>query len=190
MCSHPFLKLPTDIPSHFSSHQTNLSNSLITSPHLRHTQPQTPIKHYHHPTATMGILQTAMIAASGIYAVKSLEKTVIRTQRSQNRNDSSYSSSSASNQNNHRPRFDDQGPPPNYYHDQNQNQNYGQGVTYNRGPWGPSDGMGSGQGPVWQPVGQYDTSRGGNGVEYGDGYNQRRGFEGCDLSRRDKKSGN
>lgn len=197
-------------PPQPASHQTNPSRSLLTFPQPHNTHPPDPTKHRHHhhhnhPKATMGIIQTAMIAASGIYAVKSLEKTVVRTQRSQNRNDPSYSnpaSSTSSNQNNNRPRFDDGGAPPNYYYDQDQNQNqhygqnqnYNQGVNYDRRTWGPGDGMGSGQG--WQPTGQYgqygqyDASRGGNAVDYGDVNNQRRGCEGCDGIRRKKSSGN
>ncbi|PVH89089.1 hypothetical protein DL98DRAFT_508228 [Cadophora sp. DSE1049] len=108
------------------------------------------------------------MATGGIYALKTIDKSVARTQCSRNRNNKGPSSS-ASSYDNTRPRFHDRQGLPIYY-DRDQFQGY----SYDRGYWSSPPGLGPGQ----QPMREYAAPRGGAGLEYVDAYTLGRGCQG------------
>ncbi|KAL2071102.1 hypothetical protein VTL71DRAFT_12337 [Oculimacula yallundae] len=90
----------------------------------------------------------AIMASGGIYALKTIDKSIARTQRSRNRNNNSNSSRNTLDNNL-------QGPP--QYYDQSPNQNH------NHGYWGPPPGP--------PPMRGYPSA----GEGYADVYTQTRG---------------
>ncbi|KAH9214381.1 hypothetical protein DL95DRAFT_409455 [Leptodontidium sp. 2 PMI_412] len=110
----------------------------------------------------MCLIQLAIMASGGMYALKTIDKSVARTQRSRNRNGNPSNSSQNT--------LDHQRGPPRYY-DQNRN--------YDQGYWGPPPGPppvrggygGGGGGEVYVDVDSYTQGRGFEGrTGYGYGY--------------------